>query len=96
MKDYSKLQVFSRGFLQDVLTFMKMMDMEGITREDVKRYIKKDKGKELKKSGKRKQFGKPVGNPKPFSEKKNLGCKGCEEKRLNFQKLIDEQNLKEE
>ena len=95
MKDRSKLQVFSCGFLRDALTLMEIMDKEGITRENIKRYIK-GKGKELKKSGRRKQFGKPVGNPKPFSEKKNLGCKGCKEKRLNFHKVVDEQNLKEE
>lgn len=63
MKDCSKLQVFSRGFLQDALTLMKMMDTEGITKKHLQRYIKK-----------------PIGNPKPFSKKKNLGCKGCTEK----------------
>lgn len=73
MKDCSKLQVFSRGFLQDALTLIKMMDEEKITREDIKRYIKGPK-----KSGKRKQFGTPVGNPKPLSKKK--GCKGCADK----------------
>lgn len=79
MKDLSKLAVFSRGFLQDALTLMNMMDMDKITKRDIRRYIKKPK-----KSGKRNQFGKPVGNPKPLSEKR--GCKGCKEKedaRLN-------------
>jgi len=70
MKNVSKLEVFSRGFLQDALTLMKMMDMEGITKSDIKRYIKVPK-----KSGKRKQFGTPLGNPKPLNKKK--GCKGC-------------------
>ena len=70
MKDCSKLQVFSRGFLQDALTLMKMMQEEGITSKDIKRYIK-GKG--------RRQFGKPVGNPKPLSEKRRR-CKGCKDK----------------
>ena len=72
MKNCSKLQVFSRGFLQDALTLMKMMDTEGITKGDIKGYIKGPK-----KSGERKQFGTPVGKPKPFSKKKKRGCKGC-------------------
>jgi len=91
MKDCSKLQVFSNGFLQDSLTLMKMMEREGITQEDIKLYIKVPK-----KSGKRRQFGKPVGNPKPFSEKKNIGCKPCKEKKIELHQVVDEQNLKEE
>lgn len=91
MKDCSKLQVFSNGFLQDSLTLMKMMEREGITQEDIKLYIKVPK-----KSGKRRQFGKPVGNPKPFSEKKNIGCKPCKEKKIELHQVVNEQNLKEE
>jgi len=33
-----------------------------------------------RKSGRRRQFGKPVGNPRPFSEKK-IGCGKCGEKK---------------
>lgn len=73
MKDRSKLEVFSRGFLQDALTLMKVMEEEEITQKDIKRYIKGPK-----KSGKRNQFGTPVGNPRSLSEKK--GCKGCRDK----------------
>lgn len=72
MKDLSKLEVFSRGFLQDALTLMKVMESEGITRTNIKKYIKNE--------SQRRQFGKPVGEPKPFSEKKNVGCEGCREK----------------
>lgn len=75
LKDCSKLEVFSRGFLQDALTLMKRMDEEGITRKDIKHYIKGPK-----KSGGRRQFGKPIGTPKPFGDKKNLGCKECRDK----------------
>lgn len=61
MKDLSKLQVFTRGFLQDTLTLMAVMHSEEITKEDIKRYIK-----EHKKSEEKKQFSKPVENPKPI------------------------------
>jgi len=42
-----------------------------------------------KRSGKRRQFGKPVGNPRPFSEKK-IGCGKCGEKkkRLKVEPVI--------
>ena len=68
MKGFLELEAFSRGFLRDALTLMKVMDKEGITQKDIKHYIG------------RRRFGKPVGSPKPFTEKKNLGCKGCKEK----------------
>jgi len=90
----NKLKVFSRGFLQDALTLMGMMEKEGITQEDIKLYIKVPKKR--KKSGIRRQFGNPVGNPKPFSKKKNIGCKPCKEKKIELHQVVDEQNLKEE
>jgi len=57
MKDLSKLQVFSRGFLQDALTLMKVMERENLTQEDIREYLaclfngkvkKKDSGESLK------------------------------------------------
>ena len=40
MKDCSKLQVFSHGFLQDALTLIKVMDKEGLTKEGIYSCIK--------------------------------------------------------
>ncbi len=87
MKDFTKLEVFSSNFLQDVLTLMKVMDKEGITKEDFQSYMEKLKsemrGKDAlsvrKKSGKRIQYGEAQGNPRPF-EDRNKPCKGCKDK----------------
>ena len=40
MKDLSKLEVFSHGFLQDALTLMKVMKRENLTEDDICEYLK--------------------------------------------------------
>lgn len=91
MKDCSKLQVFSRGFLQDALTLMKMMEQEGITRQDIEHYIKKPKPVDFTKmpiSEKYKIFRKKNPNSnmtiEEFIKEIRAGrapCKGCEDKK---------------
>ena len=39
MKDFSKLQVFSHGFLQDALTLMKVMERESLGQDDIREYL---------------------------------------------------------
>ena len=43
------------------------------------KFEKPEEVKKLRKSGKRIQFGKPIGDPKPFSTKR-IGCGKCREK----------------
>jgi len=41
MKDFSVLDVFSRGFLQDALNLMRIMEARGLTREDIRDCVKR-------------------------------------------------------
>lgn len=40
MKDFSKLDVFSHGILQDTLIVMKVMKRENLTEDDICEYLK--------------------------------------------------------
>lgn len=62
MKDFSKLQVFSHGFLQDALTLMKVMERESLGQDDIREYLaclfngklkKKESGESPKRKGKK-------------------------------------------
>ena len=59
MHNMSKLQVFSHGFFQDILTLMKVLGRETITKTDIQSYLK-ERLKEIKES----QSGMPI-EPKP-------------------------------
>lgn len=39
MKDLSKLEIFSYPLLQDALNLIRLMDREGITKDDLRNYV---------------------------------------------------------
>jgi len=61
----SEIEVFGHGFFQDILTLMRTLDVEELTREDVIRY----KDQLLGRAG----GGTRVDRSKP--------CKGCKDKK---------------
>ena len=80
LNDIKRLEVFGHGFFQDIITFMKHLDLEYITEKQATAY--RDflvKPYTLKKSGRRHRFGTPIPGARPI-ELKRKPCKGCKDK----------------
>ena len=80
LNDIKKLEVFGHGFFQDIVTFMKHLDLEYITEKQATAY--RDflvKPYTLRKSGRRHRFGTPIPGARPI-ELKRKPCKGCKDK----------------
>ncbi len=84
MKDLSYLKAFNPKIIREARRIMK----HGITVEDIDRYLSGDSvsvPSERRKSGKRIQYGKVQGNPRPF-ENRGKPCGGCKKKKLQAEK----------
>lgn len=83
MKNIEKkdLVLFGHGFFQDILTLMKLLDVEEITKKEVTEYRDRFLKPYKKTSGKRRQFGKPIPGARDINIKlKGKPCKGCKDK----------------
>lgn len=81
MKDLSKLEVFSYTLLQDALNLMRLMDREGITKEDLRNHVNRLKVEMVREGLSPERKAQIVEDMKKKGWELKKPCGGCKKKK---------------